>query len=226
MKLNIMPTGFPTIRRPSPMLRRLILLILLQLSLSASEYECAAGTDADTERLAVLPFELRGMSADNGLRLQQKFCEILAESKRFDVMPDNVLKDNLKRSGVSDMDTCNTQACLAQLGKILNVEKIVHISVDERKERYVLHVRLVRSSDAALLYDERVDYSGEFSNLLSTVAPEQAQKLNSAFLDKKPNWYLIAATLIVGIGLIWWIFSLFASKSTINREHSNPTSHP
>lgn len=195
------------------MLRRLILLILLQLSLSPSEHECAAGTDANTERLAVLPFELRGMSTDNGLRLKQKFCEILAESKRFDVIPDNVLKNNLERSGLSETDTCNAPACLAQLGKTLNVEKIVHISVHQWKERYVLHVRLVRSFDAALLYDERTDYAGEFNDLFSTVVPEQARKLGSAFLDQKSNWYLISAVVVGGGGLIVLIYLKLSSKS-------------
>lgn len=195
------------------MLRRLILLILLQLSLNASEHECAAGADPDTERLAVLPFELRGMSTDNGLRLNQKFCEILAESKRFDVIPENILKDNLKRSGLSNTDSCNTSARLAQLGKILNVEKVAHISVDQWKERYVLHVRLVRSFDAALLYDERTDYAGEFNDLLSTVVPAQARKLGSAFLDQQPNWYVISAVVVCGGGLIVLIYLKLSSKS-------------
>lgn len=174
------------------------------------------------ERVVVLPFETRGVSPDDGIRMKRKFAEVLAESKRFDVMPDNVLKNNLELSRLSKIDSCNTLPCLGQLGKVLNVEKIVHVSVDQWKDRYVLRIRVVGSSDAALLYDERVDYTGDFSSLLSTVVPEQARKLDSAFLDKKPNWYLIAAGVIVGVGLIYWIYSTFSAVSSTEPEISTP----
>lgn len=210
--------------------RRQKITVLLSLSLTlVTTGICQNALVAEPtgeERVVILPFETRGVSLDDALRLKQKFSEILAESKRFDVVPDNVLKNNLELAGLSKIDSCNTLPCLAQLGNVLKAEKIVHVSVDQWKGRYVLHIRLVGSSDAALLYDERVDYTGDFSSLLSTVVPEQARKLSSAFLDKKPNWYLIAAAVIVGVGLIYWIYSTFASMNSTESEPSNSTPSP
>lgn len=174
------------------------------------------------ERVVVLPFETRGVSPEDGIRLKRKFAEVLAESKRFDIMPEDVLKNNLDLSGLSKIDSCNTLPCLAQLGNVLKVDKIVHVSVEQWKDRYVLHIRLVGSAEAALLYDERVDYTGDSSSLLSTVIPEQARKLDKAFLDKKPNWFLIAAGVIIGVGLIYWIYSTFSAVSGTETDSPTP----
>ena len=204
----------------------IFLLIAFQVCDGFSQTTSSAGSSGGQERLALLPFETRGFSSEDAIRLKQSFASGLAESKRFDVMPDNVLKNNLELSGLSKIDSCNTLPCLAQLGAVLNVEKIVHVSVDQWKDRYVLHIRLVGSSNGKLLYDERVDYAGEFSGFLSTVVPDQARKLSSAFLDRRPNWYLIAAAVIVGLGLIYWIYSTFASISSSETGSSNPTPTP
>lgn len=177
----------------------------------------------DGERLAVLPFEVRGLDAGKGEQLRQEFSDVLAQSNRFDIMPDNVLRNNLALAGLNKIDSCNTLPCLAQLGRVLNVEKVVHIKVDQWQERFVLDIRLVRTVDAALLYAERVEYSGEFQNLRSTVIPQQARKLGSAYLDKKPNWYLIAAAVIAGVGLIYWVYTSFSSSSSSEKESGGST---
>jgi hypothetical protein len=203
-----------------------LLLVAIQTSPAICQ-EAQLSKSNDGERLVVLPFEIRGLTTDEGLQLRQRFCETLAASKRFDVIPDNVLRNNLELGGLSKIDSCNTLPCLAQLGKVLNVEKIVHVSVDRWKERFVMHIRLVRSSDAALLYDERVDFSGDFNNFRSIVAPEQARKLSVAYLDRRPNWYLIAAAVLAGVGLIYWIYRHLhrqvrpkADPQILRRRHS------
>jgi len=180
----------------------------------------------DGERLAVLPFEVRGLDEEKGKQLRQEFSDVLAQSNRFDIMSDNVVRNNLALAGLTKIDSCNTLPCLAQLGRVLNVEKVIHIKVDQWQERFVLDIRLVRTVDAALLYAERVEYSGEFQNLRSTVIPEQARKLSTAYLDKKPNWYLIAAAVIAGVGLIYWIYSSFSSSSSSESETGGSTPAP
>jgi len=200
-----------------------LLLSALPLSAGFSQTVPSPSSSGNEERLVLLPFEIRGASADDGLRLKEKFGEVLADSRRFDVVPDNVLRNNLELAGLGKIDSCNTLPCLAQLGKVLNAGKVVHVSVDQWKERFVIHIRLVRSLDAALLYDERVEYTGGFDNLLSIVVPEQARKLSAAYLDRKTNWYLIAAAVIAGIGLIYWIYTSFASASSSESDTGGST---
>lgn len=205
-------------------MRSLITKFSVCLLLFGVQWSRAVCQETDKERLVVFPFEIRGLSAEDGLRLKQEFTKILSESGRFDVMPDNVLRNNLDLAGLGRMDSCNTLPCLAQLGKILSVGKVVHVSVDQWKERYVLHIRLVRSDDAALLYDERVDYAGEFENLRSVTIPDQARKLSAAYLDRQANWYLITAAIIIGIGLIYWLYATLTSTSS--SEGGSPNSIP
>lgn len=176
----------------------------------------------DQERVALLPFEAHGFSSEEAVRLKDSFADGLAESKRFDVMLGIVLRNSLEQASLKKIDNCNTPPCLAELGKVLNVEKVVHVQAERWEQRFVLHIRLFRSSDAALLYDERVDYSGDISTLTSNIAPEQGHKLAAAFLDKKPNWWLIGAGILVGIGLIFWLFTRFGSVESSVSQGSQP----
>jgi hypothetical protein len=141
-------------------------------------------------------------------------------------MPDAVLKNNLEIAGLTKIDSCNTRPCLARLGKILNVAKVVHVSVDRWEERYIIHIRLVSSTDGALLYDERVDYTGEFNTLLSDEMVEQGRKLSAAFLDKKPNWALIGADVLVGVGLICWLFAALGPRNNSVQQTTPPVGLP
>jgi TolB-like protein len=187
----------------------IFVLVAFQLAAGFSQTTPSAGSSKDQERLALLPFETRGLTSEDGIRLRESFATGLAESKRFDVMPDIVVRNNLDQAGLMNIDSCNTLPCLAQLGKVLNVEKVVHVRAERWEQRFMLHVQLVRSSDAALLYDERVDYAGDINAFSSPITSDQGRKLSAAFLDKKPNWILIGAALLLGIGLIFWLFTTF-----------------
>jgi hypothetical protein len=202
------------INPPSGKIALVFLLVAFQVCAGFSQTAPSAGSSKEQERLALLPFETRGFSSEDGIRLRESFATGLAESKRFDVMPDIVFRNNLDQAGLMNIDSCNTLPCLAQLGKVLNVEKVVHVRAERWEQRFMLHIQLVRSSDAALLYDERVDYSGDFSTFLSPITSDQGRKLSAAFLDKKPNWILIGTALLLGTGLIFWLFTTLGSMKS------------
>ena len=204
----------------------IFLLVALQLRSGFSQTMPSAGSSGDQERLALLPFETRGFSSEDGIRLKESFATGLAESKRFDVMTDIVFGKNLDQAGVKNIDSCSTLPCLAQLGRVLNVEKVVHVRAERWEQRFMLHIQLVRSSDAALLYDERVDYSGDINTFSSPITSDQGRKLSAAFLDKKPNWILIGATLLLGIGFIFWLFTTFGSMKSSVPQTTSPVDPP
>jgi TolB-like protein len=157
------------------------------------------------ETLAVLPFEVRGLAIDDGPLLAKRFAEAMRESNRFEVL----LRDSMEGSeGMHDSHS------LAEAGKALDVRKIVHVSVVHRDKLFVLQIRLVSVSDAALLYAERVDYSGEFASLLSDVIPEQARKLTEAHLDAKTPWAEAAFLFGACLGAIVWVFWHFRRNRT------------
>jgi TolB-like protein len=203
----------------------LAVFTLLSGSLAICQDPQSAGLTGDERGVAVLPFETRGLAPDEGMRLKERFSEALGESKRFEIMPDDAMKSMLAHVGLTHIDSCNTVACIAQLGKILHVEKVVHVSADRWDDRYILHVRLVKAADAELLYDERIDFTGTFDDFLNGVTTEQGRKLSHAFLDTPPNWYLIAACVLIGVGVIYWIYSTWATSSSSESGgiRTNPT---
>jgi hypothetical protein len=172
--------------------------------------------------LAVLPFEVRGLTTHQGFELTDRFADALGESRRFNILPAAAVESAIEGSGLKDIDSCNSLPCVAQLGKVVGAEKVVRVGVTHREQHYVLHIQLVESSGATLLYDERVDYAGDFNTLSTVVVPEQGRKLSAAFLDKKPNWYLIAAGVVIGVGLIYWIYSTFSAVSSTEPDSSTP----
>jgi hypothetical protein len=193
-----------------------LLLALLQTSVGICQ-------DREPERLAVLPFEVQGLSPEEGAQLRQQFVEGLRESRRFNILPAPAMSSILEEAGLKNIESCNTLPCLAQLGKILGVEKVVYAKVDRQASGFALRVQLVDASDASLLYDESVNYPGEFSGLLSVIAPEQGRKLSGAqFRGPGLRWYVIAAAVLVGVGVIYWIYTTFASTSSTQTDLTGP----
>jgi hypothetical protein len=155
------------------------------------------------ERLAILPFTLHGLSSEEGSQLRQRFADALGEADRFQVS----LTDSLKGMvGSSDPQF------LANAGKLISVQKVVHVDAVRREKLYVLRIRLVNVNDAALLYAERIDYTGEYASFLSDVIPEQARKLSEAHLDAKTPWAKAAFLFGATLGAILWIFWHFRRK--------------
>jgi TolB-like protein len=127
-------------------------LIILVIGACFSQSPPKAEASDHPETLAVLPFETHGLTREQGLLLANRFAEVVRESKRFEVL----LKDSTDGSvGWHDSRS------LAEKGKTLGVRKIVHVSIVHRDKLFVFQIHLVNVSDAAILYAERVDYSGE-----------------------------------------------------------------
>ena len=180
-----------------------ISLVTLIIGICFSQSSPTGGATAHPETLAVVPFEIHGLVLEEGLLLAKRFAEIMRESNRFEVF----LKDSMVGS-----ERLRDPRSLAEAGKTLGVQKIVHVSVVHRDRLYVLQIRLVNVSDAALLYAEQVRYTGEFGSFLSDVIPEQARKLTQAHLDAKTPWAKAAFFFGACMGAILWVFWHFRRK--------------
>ena len=203
-----------------------MLMVTLLSADRISQDSSSAISAGGKERVALLPPECRGFSSDEIAHLNQSFGSGLAESKRFTVLQEAVLKTRLGQAGLTSLDSCKTMTCLARAGRVLKVDKVVRIEAERWEQRFMLHIQMVRSSDAALLYDERVDYSGEISTFSSTISAEQGRKLAAAYLDKKPNWLLIGFVVIGGMGLIVWLLKrLQSTKSPVPLNNPSQRLH-
>jgi len=161
-------------------------------------------------KVALLPFEIHGLAPEEGQQLTRIFRETLARSKAFDIMHPDTMMSLFAQAEVTNLETCNYSYCLADLGKILGVQKVIHANVTRRGKLYTLRVRLVNSADAAIVYDERVEHSGEYSALASDVVPGEANRLAETRLETGTRWYVIAAAVIIGVGAIYWIYRSFS----------------
>jgi TolB-like protein len=172
--------------------------------------------------LAVLPFEIEGLSPEEGVQVRQQFVQALQESMRYNILPLAAMRSILEEAGLKRIETCNTPPCLAQLGKILGVEKVVYGKVARQASGFALRIQLLDASDASRMYDESLNYAGEFSGLLAVAAPEQGRKLGGAQFGTGLRWYVITAAVLVGVGVIYWIYTTFASTSSTQTELTGP----
>jgi hypothetical protein len=173
------------------------LLVFLTISVSVSQTDSSRQVQKSSEKLLVLPFEIHGLSFEDATLLSKSFAEGLKESGRFEVF----LKDSIQGPGVA-----SNPRSLAKAGGGIEMHKVVHVKVVHRERLFVLEIRLVNVTDAALLYAERVDYTGEFATFLTAVIPEQAHKLALAHLDAKTPWAKAAFLFGGCLGAILWIF--------------------
>jgi TolB-like protein len=173
------------------------LLIVLVIGTCFCQSPSKEQASSHPETLAVLPFETHGLTREDGLLLAKRFAELMRKSNRFEV---------LRKDSTNGSAGLHDSRSLAEAGKALGAQKIVHVSVVHRDKLYVLQIRLVNVSDEALLYAERVDFSGEFGSFLSDVIPEQARKLTQAHLDAKTPWAKAAFLFGACLGAILWAF--------------------
>jgi hypothetical protein len=177
--------------------------------------QAALGIDLrdDKEKLAVLPFAIEGLDSSQNRMLQQHFEQRLRESLNFEPLPEHLFINALAQAGIRRIDACVSLPCLAQLGNVLHVQKVVYVQGMHAGQRYIIQIRLVNSSDAKLLYDEPLTYSGEFNNLLADAISEHARNIDKTYVSSGTPWYYYAAGILVGVGIIYWLFTTWASSS-------------
>ena len=161
-------------------------------------------------KVALLPFEVQGLSVEEGFQLTRIFRETFARSKSFDLMHPDSMMSIFNEAGMTSLEGCNYSYCIADLGKILGVEKVIHVNVTRRGKFYTIRLRVVNSSDAEIVYDKRAEHSGNYSTLTSDVVPEQAKRLAETRLETGTRWYVIAAAILIGVGAIYWIYRSFS----------------
>jgi hypothetical protein len=203
----------------------IILFALVATPASATFAEFPnAGIPGVPIKVALLPFEVQGLAAEDGVQLTRIFRESLVRSNAFEVMHPDTMMSLFTEAEVTNLEGCNYSYCLADLGKILGVEKVIHVNVTRRGKLYVLRVRLVNSADASIVYDQRAEYSGEFSMLASDVVPAQANRLAETKLETGTRWYVIAAAVILGVGAIYWIYRSFSKDAAAEDSGGGPPS--
>ena len=180
----------------------------------------------ERERLAILSFAVDSLSPAQAAQLRQNYVDALNQTKRFNILPFVAMESILDDAGMRKTDDCTTRPCLAQLGKILAVDKVLSVRVAQTVEGFSLQIQLVEASDASLDYEVKSDYHGTFKELASVEMPNQGRTLGTTKFGKGVRWYVIAGAAVVGLGIIYWLYTTFTSVNTSQSQSSGPISSP
>lgn len=176
----------------------------------------------DKEKVALLPFEQKGLSNEETALLTKKFAELLQSSGKFEVMPhDEMLR--LIAEADFNLETCTYSYCLADAGKVLGVQKVMHGSITRRGKLYTLHLRLIDVRNAQIVLDRKPEHSGEFDQLVSEMLPEEARAASEYSLVPDTKWYVVAAAIVVTVGAIYSIYRAFNKTAASEATGDGPS---
>ncbi len=101
---------------------------------------------------------------------------------------------NIQNTGCTDV------SCAVELGKMLNVERILIGSVGLVGETYTIQSRIVDIESSAIVAVSNYSYRGERDNLLKSGIPKIANELfyGRKAASGKKKWYIIAGAAVIG----------------------------
>lgn len=165
--------------------------------------------------VAVMPFEIHGLSEDESGLVRSEFLKAVRATDRFAIMSDDTMWSILQEANMTDLDECTYSHCIADVGKVLGVERVLHVAVMRRGKLYTVRVRVINSSNSEILLDKKREHSGEFEPLISSVLPEMAQEMRDAKPGswQKYKWYAVGgAVLVLGTAIYFVSRSIFKSS--------------
>ena len=182
--------------------------MLMCVVLAAHPHELSGSQPGAKEKVAVLPFQQKGLSNEEAAALTKKFAELLQSTEKFEVMPYGEMVRLIAEADLK-LESCTYSYCLADAGKVLGVQKVMHGSVTRRGKLYTLHLRLVDVRSAEIVHDSKPEYSGEFDQLVVEVLPVEAKAASEYSLESGSKWYVVAAAVVITVGAIYSLYKAF-----------------
>lgn len=201
-----------------------IATVLLCVVLSAHARELPGSQPESKERIAVLPFEQKGLSNEETATLTKRLAELLQSTGRFEVMPKDEMLRLFAEAEFKNLESCTYSYCLADAGKVLGVQKVMHGSISRRGKLYTLHLRLIDVRSGEIVHDRKSEYSGEFDQLVSEALPGEAKAASEYSLESNTKWYIVTAAIVVTVGAIYSIYKAFNKAGSSEGTGGGPPS--
>jgi TolB-like protein len=193
-------------------------IILWVVLLSAHASELPDPQTGTREKIALLPFEQKGLSQEETALLPKRFGELLQSTGTFEVMRQDEMLRLFAEADFKDLETCTYSYCLADAGKILGVQKVMHGSITRRGNLYSLRLRMVDVRNAEIVLDRKSEFSGNFDRMVSSLLPGEAKAAGEYESESGSQWYIVTAAVLVTVAAIYWIYKSFdktgSSEST------------
>ena len=136
--------------------------------------------------VAVLDFDSRaGISKDEAASLSDIFSAELVNTGVFTVVERNRLKAVLEEQGLQQSEACSKIECAVEVGKILNVSRIVAGIIGKVGRIYTVTIQIINVETAQIDINKIRQHSGDIEELASTVMGEMSAEIASEVSGRK-----------------------------------------
>jgi TolB-like protein len=158
---------------------RQFLIFLLMLFFSQ-----AIGQQTAKLRIAVIDFSTTGgLSDQETVTLTKRLNSMLVRTNAFIVLERGKMDEILKEQGFQQLG-CTTTECAVEVGKLLNVQKIINGFIGKIGKTYTIDISLIDISSAQIERSFVQDYKGETDGLLDIM---ESISLEIATITRAPK---------------------------------------
>jgi len=127
---------------------------------------CLAQNNMTT--VAVIDFEAQGISDVEATILANRFRSELVNTNTFRVIERGQMESVLQEVGFQQTG-CTSSDCMIEIGKILNVNKMIGGSIGKLGNVYTVDLRMIDVESSQILETVAEDHAGEMSDLLQVM---------------------------------------------------------
>ena len=139
----------------------LIILMIISFNLSVAQ------SKKENMTVAVLEFQKTGsITNDDVQTLTNRFRAMLFQTKAFNVVERQKMRDILKEQEFILSDECSTNECAVQVGQLLGVKYMFAGDIGLIGDTYTIDLRMIDVSTGQLVQTRSKDYDGKISGLL------------------------------------------------------------
>lgn len=147
------------------MMRKLIILTLIQFSLLLSQTQ-----------IAVVDFEALGVTNDDARALTNRLMIEMHRTDKFKVLEREML-DKIIEEQKFQLSGCNSDQCLVELGQLANAQQMVGGSVSKVGNVFSVSARLIDVERGEIVRTAIYDYRGDIGDLILNGMREIASQL-------------------------------------------------
>ncbi len=177
------------------MTKRISILSVLSILLCAGSGVMAQTSGRVT--IAVLDLAIStGVPESYRIPLSNRLRHELFETGRFTVVERNAMENILAEQGLQ-LSECTSDECAVQLGRLLNVQRIIAGSLDKLGETHIITLRMIDVETAAMIHSKAVDCRCPIDEVVTVrlrdvavmLAREEYPDIASGNREKPVRWY-------------------------------------
>lgn len=143
-------------------MKRLIILLMI-----FNGWQAYAQVKSGNSAVAVLEFQKTGaITSDDVQTLTNRFRAMLFQTKAFNVIERQKMKEILKEQEFILSDNCGTNECAVQVGQLLGVEYMIAGDIGLIGDTYTIDLRMIDVASGQLVQTHSKDYEGKIAGLL------------------------------------------------------------